>query len=131
MTPESIVKDVLSFGMPKAAPKLIRQGNELRIEYNINTWAVLDKSKMKWSFHDHVSDMVSKIFEKFPDIETINVSAIATLVDMRGNETKEQVLGAGFTRRNAATINWKNVKPDNIPLLANSYYEHPSMLRKK
>jgi hypothetical protein len=74
---------------------------------------------------------VKSEFAHFPYLMNIRVTAYGQFKDIRGNETTEDVLAAVFTRKNADTIKWGSIAYRNIPLLADDYWIHPQLARKK
>lgn len=52
------------------------------------------------------------------------------LVDAYGNEKKENVMKLQFNRETLDKINYSNLLHDNLPKIANEYWEHPALTKK-
>ncbi|WP_257209116.1 hypothetical protein [Bacillus cereus] len=52
------------------------------------------------------------------------------LVDAYGNEKKDNVMKLQFNRDTLDKINYDNLLHDNLPKIANEYWEHPALTKK-
>lgn len=52
------------------------------------------------------------------------------LVDAYGNEKKDNVMKLQFNRETLDKINYDNLLHDNLPKIANQYWEHPALTKK-
>ncbi|MCU5519865.1 hypothetical protein OCA41_06015 [Bacillus cereus] len=52
------------------------------------------------------------------------------LVDAYGNEKKDNVMKLQFNRETLDKINYSNLLHDNLPKIANEYWEHPALTKK-
>lgn len=52
------------------------------------------------------------------------------LVDAYGNEKKDNVMKVQFNRDTLDKINYDNLLHDNLPKIANQYWEHPALTKK-
>lgn len=74
----------------------------------------------------------AKVAEKIFDDE--NVSELAVfwefpLVDVYGNSENGVIVKIMLTKETADSINWSNFNSDNLPIIADDYFEHPTMSR--
>jgi hypothetical protein len=69
-------------------------------------------------------DIYKKAFADRPDLNGLKLVWYSTLIDMKGNESEGSVMWILVTKENAATINWDNVLGDNLPEIADEYWEH-------
>ena len=67
------------------------------------------------------------MFERVPDCERVIIRATATMNDLRGNQSRGEILTIRFNRDNAAAINWEKVLPENIPHIADYFHAHHSI----
>jgi hypothetical protein len=103
-----------------------RQFSEMTISYT----ATYSKNESQvWTYNYNLEKIAKQAFPRFPSLNKISVMVMAPLVDLRGNRTVEPVLRSTFSRSNAATIQWENVRVENIPKIADQYWVHPAMLR--
>lgn len=70
-------------------------------------------------------DVWERVFTERDDIEELIIYWYFPLVDVKGNTTDEVVMKLWMTKGNAADVNWDNVLIDNIPLVADDYWESP------
>jgi hypothetical protein len=130
-TPDTVARKVLNASKESAASAEIEvDGDTLFVRYSIKPWSMT----IDWThdiFELHVHDLVKSEFAQFPYLMNIKVTAYGQFKDIRGNETTEDVLAAVFTRKNADTIKWGSIAYRNIPLLADDYWIHPQLARKK
>ncbi|PEL17641.1 hypothetical protein CN599_16370 [Bacillus wiedmannii] len=52
------------------------------------------------------------------------------LVDAYGNEKKDNVMKIQLNRETLDKINYDNLLHDNLPKIANQYWEHPALTKK-
>ncbi|WP_227255732.1 hypothetical protein [Bacillus thuringiensis] len=52
------------------------------------------------------------------------------LVDAYGNEKKDNVMKLQFNRDTLDKVNYDNLLHDNLPKIANQYWEHPALTKK-
>lgn len=57
----------------------------------------------------------------------ITLNPCLKLTDQYGNETVDKVMAIRITREAWEKINWDNFIMDNIPNIAESYWEHPAL----
>jgi hypothetical protein len=130
-TPATVARKVLNASKESAASAEIEvDGDTLFVRYSIKPWSMT----IDWThdiFELHVHDLVKSEFAHFPYLMNIKVTAYGQFKDIRGNETTEDVLAAVFTRKNADTIKWGSIAYRNIPLIADDYWIHPQLARKK
>ncbi|WP_085521469.1 hypothetical protein [Tuberibacillus sp. Marseille-P3662] len=75
---------------------------------------------------DDTKKLIPKIFDEI-DNNKIKIVWYLLLQDQKGNESDNQVIRMMFTRKNSKSINWDNVLNEDIPKVADSYWEHPAM----
>lgn len=102
-----------------------QDGHAFSIQYNIDPWA-LTAGTMKSMFEYQVKQIVPAIFNRFPDINDIQITANAQFQGLRGDEYHSPALSIEFTRSNAATVHWDNVLNENLPLVADDFWQHAS-----
>lgn len=103
-------------------------GRTLNVEYDIDPWA-LTNNTIKSMFEYQVKQIVPAIFSRFLDIDDIQITANAQFQTLRGDEYHSPALRIEFTRSNATTVHWDNVLSENLPLVADGFWQHPSPLR--
>lgn len=80
------------------------------------------------SFFRQVTEIVPAVFNHFPKIEVVVVSGTAKMVDPKGHEKIEEVANVTFVHSIFNDINWPNVQPENVPVIANKHYLHPRLV---
>lgn len=70
-------------------------------------------------------DLFKRAFNERSDINTLKLVWYLDLVDAKGNTSVGQVMHITLSRENADTINWDNILTDNLPKVADGYWEHP------
>ena len=70
-------------------------------------------------------EMYKKAYTDRPDLKALKLDWFTTLVDQKGNESEGSVMWIVIKKENAATINWDNVLADNLPKIADGYWQHP------
>jgi len=70
-------------------------------------------------------DVYTQAFKDRPDLQGLKLVWYLDLVDVKGNTSEGSVLYILIRKENAATINWDNMLTDNIPKVADDYWEHP------
>jgi hypothetical protein len=130
-TPDSVARKVLNGSKESAASAEIEvDGDTLFVRYSMTPWSMT----IDWThsiFELHVNDFVKSESEHFPYLMNIKVTAYGQFRDIRGNESTKDILAAVFTRKNADTIKWGSIAYRDIPLLADDYWIHPQLERKK
>lgn len=71
------------------------------------------------------ADVFATVFTDADHVEEILLEWLFPLVDDRGNSELGRVALITMTRKNADTINWPNFLTDNVPTVADTYWEHP------
>lgn len=79
---------------------------------------------------DKSARLFKKAFLERGDIESLELIWYLDLVDQKGNEKEGPVIQITLTKENAATINWENFLSDNLPAVADEYWEHPLFSNK-
>lgn len=99
-----------------------------KVKYSLDPWAMTANTTLS-AFEMQAKEIVPAIFSRFHDVQSIQIMAEATLQNIRGNRYHTPVLRIEFTRRNADTINWQNVLGENLPRIADSFWQDPSFDR--
>jgi hypothetical protein len=73
----------------------------------------------------HAIKLVPQIFERFPDVQEIELRGRADFQDRRGNRSEQDAVRIVFSRSNAKTINWPNMLRADLPHIADRYWLHP------
>ncbi len=106
---------------------LIDRFSTLTVTYSLDP--VPDRNWLaRNAFFRRVSEIVPAVFERFDHIEVVAVKGTAMMVDVRGHERLDEVASVTFARSNSRGVNWPNVKPENVPRLANKHYLHPRLV---
>jgi uncharacterized membrane protein len=66
-----------------------------------------------------------RVFTERQDIDELAIFWYYPLVDAKGNTHDEIVMKLWMTKQNAADVKWDNVLMDNIPVIADDYWESP------
>ncbi len=75
-------------------------------------------------------DVFKQAFTERADINSLWLVWYLDLVDQKGNESTGAVMRIMVTKENAGTINWDNLIIDNLPRIADKYWEHPLYRRE-
>jgi hypothetical protein len=102
------------------------QSSKLTVVYKIDPWA-LTAGTSRRMFLSHAKDIVPAIFEQCPQFSEVEVRIKGKFVDKRGNETVDDAGWISFTRHNADTVNWDNVRSDDLPEIADESWLHPAL----
>lgn len=113
---------------PKALARVSISNGLYEVRYNIDPWLLTAGTARSISFNIAI-DMTRSFFEKFADAKQINVIAMATFKDIRGNESVNTFNTVEFSKRNASAIKFDAINHSDIPALADRYWEHPSVSR--
>jgi len=81
----------------------------------------------KFMFLGYVRDVVPQTLAQFPHATGVRVVGTATFETKRGWQSQGIAFIIFFSRRNAATINWKNVSIHDVDDIADSFYQHPGV----
>lgn len=92
---------------------------------DLNANENLSNSLTKTSILSDSIDLYAKAFKDRPDLKALKLVWYLDLVDIKGNKSEGSVLYILITKENAETINWENMLADNIPKIADDYWEHP------
>ncbi len=71
-------------------------------------------------FNHNAKELVPALFAQFDHLDRVTIFGQDELVDARGNSDTYTVMMLSFTRESAATINWQNVLPENLPQIADA-----------
>jgi len=61
------------------------------------------------------------------NVDYISLFWALPLVDTYGNVSDKDVVIISLDRETADKVNWENVLTDNIPVIANTYWQHPAL----
>lgn len=123
-SPNELVSLLINEADAKVEAK--RSGSLLSVSYSLAPWA-LTVSTTKSTFNLQTSEIVPKVFKRFPDIQQIEITGIGSFRDARGHESIDPALRVKFTRVNADTVNWEKVYSADIPKIADRFWMHPSL----
>ncbi|OKO50511.1 hypothetical protein ABH17_029365 (plasmid) [Bacillus toyonensis] len=73
---------------------------------------------------------ILKDLNKEKEISEITFIYKYPMVDPNGNEKKDTVMKITLNRETLDKINFDNLLHDNLPKIANKYWEHPDFNRK-
>lgn len=71
-------------------------------------------------------EIFEPIFER-DEVSEVSVMWQLELTDQYGNSEYDMVMSTTFTKETAEKVNWENVLYENVPNIADSYYEHPAL----
>ncbi|MDA2566431.1 hypothetical protein PDQ34_21020 [Bacillus cereus] len=121
----------------KAVTDTLGKKNLLKSEINTNAASENSNDKIvlltvKPTVNDKLImlENASKILEKISKIENISEVVIfmnTTLVDQYGRESDDNVMKIIFNRETLKKINFKNLVWDNIPEIADEYWQAPAV----
>ena len=83
----------------------------------------------KTAFNVTAEGLFDEVFTLFPEVQKITIQYRTKFVDERGQESIEPSERVTYTRANYESINWKNVRFDGIPRLADEFWAHPAYYR--
>jgi hypothetical protein len=113
------------------AERVFRSVEELQVDHADGRLAVIIRRDADWggsflkaSVLSDVSRYVPAVLAANPEIDHIEFLLRSQLIDVRGQESIDQMLRLRMTRQNAATINWEKFSPDDLPRVADFYWEH-------
>ena len=72
-----------------------------------------------------IQEMLCAIHKSGFGYATIRFEGTFTLVDVYGRESDSVIIRADYSKRNVAKMNWDNILLENIPEIADAWYEHP------
>ena len=115
---------------PKANVEVRRSGDSLLVTFSLDPW-MMTGSWGKSSFNVELEKIIPGAFYKFRDINSITITATATYSDdIRGQSRgRGDVLRATFSRANAESIVWDHVVLDNLPRLADKFWQDPNLIK--
>lgn len=73
------------------------------------------------------SEIYEQAFDLFPEINLTYIEWQFPLVDTYGNVNLSPVMKIDMTRETEDKINWDNFLTDNLPTVADSYWQHPAL----
>ena len=114
---------------PKANVEVRRIQDSLLVTYDLDPW-MMTGSWGKSSFTVELEKIIPGAFYKFRDINSITITATAAFSDdIRGQSRgRGDVLRATFSRANAESIVWDHVRLDNLPQIADKFWQHPRLI---
>ena len=103
--------------------------DSLLVTYDLDPW-MMTGSWGKSSFTVELEKIIPGAFYKFRDINSITITATAAFSDdIRGQSRgRGDVLRATFSRANAESIVWDHVRLDNLPQIADKFWQHPRLI---
>ncbi|WP_126398280.1 hypothetical protein [Blastochloris tepida] len=112
----------------KSTPTIARRGakmDHLEVVYEMpEAWSV---TSAKRRFLREASEIIPQVFAGFPDVSEVEITGVATLTDIRGQENKKRVIRIAFDRTANAEIRWEGVLTENVPQIATRYWHHPAL----
>lgn len=80
-------------------------------------------------FNLDTARLIPAVFAKFPQVDSIIFRESGPFRDIRGNESKEEMLRISFMRADASQIHWDRINYDDVPKLGEHYWMHPGLRR--
>jgi predicted RNA-binding Zn-ribbon protein involved in translation (DUF1610 family) len=94
---------------------------KVSITLSADPWMVTDNTGL--SQLEYVTRLlVPGLFAKFPDVTYVDIAATATFKDIKGNESRGPFAEIGFSRAEAASINWNKIVSGDVPKLADHFW---------
>ena len=115
------LKTETNMGLPRIVE--ITVGEELFIELNASENFTVNMTKTGILLN--TKELFAALFA-MDDINIVTISWQLPLVDTYGNEELDRVMLISMGVETAGKVNWENVLTDNIPVIADSYWEHPA-----
>jgi hypothetical protein len=104
------------------------EGDRFIMTYSLKPWSLTMGTAISAS-NIRMADIVPLVFERFPKVNRVEVSATGEFDDIRGNSYEKEAVRFVFTRSNSATIRWNRISYSNMPKLADEYWIHPAMTK--
>lgn len=77
-------------------------------------------------FAKTVRALVPVLFAKFKQFDALEIEAFRGMTDIRGHTSLQPYYRVGLTRTNSESINWPHIHLENVPAIADSFWEHPT-----
>lgn len=87
----------------------------------------LTTSTMRFQFLGTVKEVMPDILMYFKTKKYFTIISNTRAADIRGNRITARAFLISFSRENARSINWNDVLNDDLPLIADEYWQHPSL----
>lgn len=82
--------------------------------------------KGMWLDSVNILESISEL-DSFKNLEMITIIWQFPLVDQYGNTEDGKVMSMDFKKETLEKINWDNFQRDNLPNVADNYWEHPAL----
>jgi hypothetical protein len=115
-------------GNSDARPEATLDGDTLHVTFHLDPWQ-LTTWWTRVTFLKVTRDIVPAAFANFPNIDKIEITGMAASQDKRGHTGHMLFARIVFTRVNANGIEWDNVHNDDLPQIADSYWQAPAVTR--
>lgn len=119
---------ILVLRTDEAKPRIERSGNDIDITYSITPW-LLKPKMMRRKLEEQATQMFHRVYT-IPSFDRVKITATSNLTDTRGQISEEELASATMFRETAASINWVNLRAENLLKVANSSHLHYSLDRK-
>jgi hypothetical protein len=107
-----------------ASPNATFRDGKLSLTYSIDPW-LLTASTAKSQFFFKAKEFFSSAFNS-PRVQFACVEGSATFRDIRGNESQGKAISLCMSRDSAYGVKWENIEIDQMLLLVDSSFIHPS-----
>lgn len=95
--------------------------NEVIVNFDLGEYSAGNEI----TFLDEARYVYSKFFKTFKN-KNITLVGNAIFTDVKGNKSKGKAFIIEFTPEQSKTINWEDVRYENLPQLADKYWVNPS-----
>lgn len=131
--PEQMIKDVIyevfdeenDFDGSNSVKEFSFDENSNHLELFVygkdNLWMIKEGMWMD------IAEVLQKLKEEYELINSANFTIVFPLQDQYGNESHDAVMTANFPKDVLDKINFSNFMYENIPNIAEDYWEHPAL----
>ncbi len=122
--PARIAYLVLDYTDAGAQSTAFLDGGSVVVQYNLDPWFVSADSA-RTAFLLQAQELIPLLFNHIASASAVVVAASVGFSDIRGHQLRGKALEMRFSRLNADRINWRYVRKEDLPRIADAYWEHP------
>jgi hypothetical protein len=129
-SPVDFVKGEISREGARPWARVSYPDNHLEIEFDIAPYAA-SPGAIPSSFGQIVRQIVPEAFQKFPQLQAVDIVAKVSGTDKRGDgyDVAPTVAMVQFSRKNSASIRWDNVRAEDVVDIADHHSIDPALRR--
>ena len=102
-----------------------KTGDHVTVEFRIDPWT-LTGGTARSHFLNSAKGLFRDYFSRLPDVHRVTIVGTGSFTNIKGNESRGKALEIELTREAASDIQWDKVNSDNLPRIANKFWQHPS-----